>query len=83
MFFDFVVYGSWGPLDSLKILSRGVGTFSTPGEAIPMIFEKSIFLYISTINPSSGGGGVSLCLDLTIYGPKKKWDISRVVRNAL
>ena len=28
----------------LKILPQDVGTFSTPGEAIPRIFEKPIFL---------------------------------------
>ena len=29
---DFAVYGRCGPLDMLKIVSRGVGTFSTPGQ---------------------------------------------------
>ena len=43
-FFDFSLYGSWEALDSLKTLPRGTPTFSTPGEAIPRLFEKSIFL---------------------------------------
>ena len=34
----FFVYGSWEPLDSVKILSRGVGTFSTPGEPVGTTF---------------------------------------------
>ena len=39
---DFVLYGSWEALDSLNILPRGAPTFSTPGKAIPRLFEKSI-----------------------------------------
>ena len=42
--FGFLIYESWGPLDSLKMLSQGVPTFSTPGKTIPRLFEKSIFL---------------------------------------
>ena len=46
----FSVYGSWEPLDTQKILPRGVGTFSTIGQALPKIFAKkqcllSIFQY--------------------------------------
>ena len=41
---DCSLYGSWEALDSLKTLPRGTPTFSTPGEAIPRLFEKSIFL---------------------------------------
>ena len=40
---DFAIYGRRGPLDSLKMVSRGVGTYSTPGKAIPRIFQKSTF----------------------------------------
>ena len=53
-FSDFVIYGRWGPLDSLKIVSRDVGTFSTPGQTIARIFEKSIIL-ASGRDPSQGG----------------------------
>ena len=56
MFFDFFVYGSWEPLGSVKILARSVATFSTPGEAIPRIFEKSTFFYISAKLPISSNG---------------------------
>ena len=42
-FWDFLLYGSWEALDSSKILPRGTPTFSTPGEAIPRLFEKLIF----------------------------------------
>ena len=42
-FIDFLVYGSWEPLDTQKILPRGVGTFSPIGKAIPRIFQKSTF----------------------------------------
>ena len=42
--FGFLIYGRWGPPDRFKILSRGAPTFSTPGKAIPRLFEKSIFL---------------------------------------
>ena len=34
-------------------------------------------------NPRFVAGPVSFFFDLTIYSPKKKWDPSRVVRNAL
>ena len=37
------VYGSWEPLDTQKILPRGVGAFSPIGKAIPRIFPKSTF----------------------------------------
>ena len=33
--------GRWEPLDSLKILSRGVGAFPTPGQAITKISNKN------------------------------------------
>ena len=56
---DFAVYGRCGPLDMLKIVSRGVGTFSTPGEAIPRIFEKSIFLWIFLKSSVRGRGAAS------------------------
>ncbi len=39
-----LLYGSWGPLDSLKILPRGTPMFSTPGNAIPRLFEKPTIL---------------------------------------
>ena len=39
----FLLYGSWEPLNSLKILPRGVASFSTLGKPHPRIFEKSIF----------------------------------------
>ena len=42
-FLCFLLYGSWEALDSSKILPRGTPTISTPGEAIPRLFEKSIF----------------------------------------
>ena len=51
--------GRWEDGDSLKILSRGVGTFSTPGEAIPRIFEKSIFLWIFLKSSVRGRGAAS------------------------
>ena len=38
-----LLYRSWEPLDRCKILPRGVGTFSTPGQATPRIFQKSAF----------------------------------------
>ncbi len=45
MFFVLVLlYGSWEAIHSSKTLPRGPPTFSTPGEAIPRLFEKSIFL---------------------------------------
>ena len=37
------VYGSWEPLDTQKILPRGVGTFSPIGKATPRIFPKMAF----------------------------------------
>ena len=37
------LYGSCDALDSSKTLPRGTPTFSTPGEAIPRLFEKNIF----------------------------------------
>ena len=40
---DFFVYGSWEPLDTQKILPRGVGTFSPIGQAIPRISQKTTF----------------------------------------
>ena len=43
IFLFFLLYGSWEALDSSKILPRGTPTFSTPGKAIPRLFEKSIF----------------------------------------
>ena len=52
---DFEIYGSWGPLDSFKILSRGAPTFSTPGKAIPRLFEKSIFWVPTGLGPSGQG----------------------------
>ena len=57
MFLDFLIYGRCGALDSLKILSRDVGTYSTPGKAIPRIFEKSIF-WASPEVPRGVPGGV-------------------------
>ena len=42
-FLDLFLYGSWEAPHSSKILPRGTPTFSTPGEAIPRLFEKSIF----------------------------------------
>ena len=42
-FVFFFLYGSWETLDSLRILPRGAPTFSTPGKAIPRLFEKSTF----------------------------------------
>ena len=45
--FCFLLYGSWEPLDSLRILPQGVLTFSTPGRAIPRIFQKSTFYMFS------------------------------------
>ena len=42
-FLDFLLYGSWEALDSSKILPRGTPTISTPGEAIPRLFQKSKF----------------------------------------
>ena len=35
---DFAVYGRYGALDMIKILSQGVGTFSTPGKPNSEIF---------------------------------------------
>ena len=46
--FDFALYGSWEALDSLKILPQGPPTFSTPGQAIPRLFEKSTFVGLMT-----------------------------------
>ena len=43
MWGDFSVYGSWEPLDSLKILPRDVGTFSTIGKPLPRNFQKCVF----------------------------------------
>ena len=56
---DFSIYGRCGPgaLDSLNILSRDVGTYSTPGKAIPRTFEKSIF-WASPEVPWGVPGGV-------------------------
>ncbi len=42
------------PLDSFKIVSRGVGTYTTPGEAVPRISENRYFG-----RPWRGPGGVS------------------------
>ena len=42
-FLFFPVYGTWEPLDTQKILPRGVGTFSPIGKAIHRIFQKSTF----------------------------------------
>ena len=56
-FSDFSIYGRYGPLDSFEIVSRGVGTYSTPGEAIPRIFEKLIF-WASLEGSRRGLGGV-------------------------
>ena len=42
-FLFFFVYGSWEPLDTQKILPRGVGTFSPIGKAIPRTSQKSAF----------------------------------------
>ena len=41
IFLDFFLYGSWEALDSSQILPRGTPTFSTPGEAIPRIFDEN------------------------------------------
>ncbi len=51
----FLIYGSWGPLGSLKILPQGAPTFSTPGKAIPRLFEKSIFLVPNGLGPNGQG----------------------------
>ena len=42
-FWIFLLYGSWEALDSSKILPRGPPTFSTPGQPIPRLFQKSKF----------------------------------------
>ena len=54
---DFLIYGRYGPLDMLKRLSRGVGTFSTPGKPHSENFLKStcstqilIFLYMGAMD---------------------------------
>ena len=44
------VYGSWGPLDSVKRLSRGVGTFCPPGEPIP---RTLLFQFVSPLSNMS------------------------------
>ena len=46
------VYGSCGPLDSIKILRRGVQTFCPPGEPIGTFFFVSPRLFLSLFDPS-------------------------------
>ena len=68
--FFFFVYGSWEPLDSLKILPRGVGTFSPIGQAIPRISKKRHCIYFpkpvdpqnfrSSISPNSRARGAGI-----------------------
>ena len=43
-FICFLLYGSWEAIHSSKILPRGPPTFSTPGETIPRLFQKSKML---------------------------------------
>ena len=42
-FLDFALYGSWEALDSVKILSRGAPTISTPGKPNYEIFVLDFF----------------------------------------
>ena len=83
LFYVFLVYGSWEPLDSLKILSRGVGTFSTPGKAIPRILKNQHFCVFFPRNPIFVVAPISSALDLAIFSICKFWDPSRLRRNAL
>ena len=59
-FVFFSLYGSWEPLDTQKILPRGVGTFSTPGQAIPRIFQKTTFyIFSKTVDPQNVRSSIS------------------------
>ena len=55
-FFVFLLYGSWEALDSFKILPQGPPAFSTPGEAIPRLFEKSTFSVPNGLGPNGPNG---------------------------
>ncbi len=40
---DFFIYGHRGPLNGIKVVSRGVATFSTPSKAIPIYIFENMF----------------------------------------
>ena len=68
---DFLfVYGSWGPLDRLKILPRSVGTFRPPGKPLPRTFQKSIFVvyFVLSKKPKKSKPWADLAKQMTSRG---------------
>ena len=80
IFWIFALYGSWEAGNSLKIVSRGVGTFSTIEHAILRTFIL-LFLFSDLPNlPPIPQLGSKKC---PCQGPILKPDPSRKMRNEI